>query len=71
MNKAKAVMFIYALAAILSMVAIGFSVSLVFITGTKYDTIGIIGIIVGIIAMIAIFGLGFVTKSKFRKQGLL
>ncbi|MEK4424288.1 DUF5325 family protein [Solibacillus sp. FSL K6-1523] len=71
MNKAKAVMFIYALSAILSMVAIGFSVSLVFITGTEYDMIGIIGIIVGIIAMCAIFGLGFVTKSKFRNQGLL
>ncbi|MEG0385271.1 DUF5325 family protein [Solibacillus cecembensis] len=71
MNKAKAVMFIYALSAIFSMVAIGFSVSLVFMTGTDFDTTGIIGIIVGIIAMCAIFGLGFTTKRKFREQGLL
>ncbi|ATP39210.1 hypothetical protein CSE16_03715 [Solibacillus sp. R5-41] len=71
MNKAKAVMFIYALSAILSMVGIGFSVALVFMTGTNFETTGIIGIIVGLIAMCAIFGLGFVTKRKFREQGLL
>ena len=71
MNKAKLVMFIYALAAILSMLGIGFSVSLLGIVGTKYDLSGIIGIIICIIAMCAIFMMGFITKRKFREQGLL
>lgn len=72
MNKAKLVMFFYALAAILSMLGIGVFASFVFLAGTnKYDTIGIIGIIGCIIAMCAIFMMGFIQKSKFRKAGLL
>ncbi|MEO4053666.1 DUF5325 family protein [Solibacillus sp. CAU 1738] len=71
MNKAKIVMFIYALAAILSMVGIGFSVALVGIIGTEYDTVGYIGIIVSIIAMCFIFMTAFKTKRKFREQGIL
>ena len=71
MNKAKIVMFIYALAAILSMFGIGFSIALVGVTGTEYDTTGIIGIIVSIIAMCFIFMTAFKTKRKFRDQGLL
>ena len=71
MNRAKLVMFFYALAAILSMIGIGFSVSLVGIIGTEYDLTGYIGMAVCIIAMCAIFMMGFITKRKFRDQGLL
>mgnify|MGYP006792851095 FL=1 len=71
MNKAKFVMFIYALAAILSMISIGFAFSLVFMTGDKYETMGWIGVVVGVVAMCAIFGMAFKTKRKFRDQGLL
>ena len=71
MNRAKLVMFIYALAAILSMIGIGFSVSLVGIIGTEYDLIGFIGMAACIIAMCVIFMMGFITKRKFRDQGLL
>ncbi|MEK4629692.1 MAG: DUF5325 family protein [Solibacillus sp.] len=71
MNKAKLVMFFYALAAILSMVSMGVSFSLIFMTGDEYETMGIIGVIIGFIVMCAIFGLGFKTKRKFKDQGLL
>lgn len=71
MNKAKFVMFIYALAAILSMIGIGFAFSLVFMTGDKYETTGWISVVVGLIAMCAIFGMAFKQKRKFRDQGLL
>lgn len=71
MNKAKVVMFIYALAAILSMVGIGFSVSLIGVTGTKYDKAGIIGIVACVLAMCFIFMSAFKTKRKFKEQGLL
>ena len=71
MNKAKFVMFIYALAAILSMLGIGFAFSLVFMIEDKYRTIGWIGVVIGIIAMCAIFGMAFVQKRKFRDKGLL
>ncbi|MBD8031608.1 MULTISPECIES: DUF5325 family protein [Solibacillus] len=71
MNKAKFVMFIYALAAILSMISIGFAFSLVFMIGDKYETIGWIGVVVGVVVMCAIFGMAFKTKRKFRDQGLL
>lgn len=71
MNKAKLVMFIYALAAILSMVSIGFAFSLVFMTGKDYETIGWISVVVGVVAMCAVFGMAFKTKRKFREQGLL
>jgi hypothetical protein len=71
MNKAKLVMFFYALAAILSMLSMGISFSLIFMTGDKYETTGIISLIIGFIVMCAIFGLGFKTKRKFRDQGLL
>lgn len=61
MNVAKIVMFIFALAAILSMVAIGYSIAVGSIWGS----------VLAIIALIAVFGLGFTMKSKFRNQGLL
>lgn len=71
MNKAKFVMFIYALLAILSMMGIGLSISFVGMVGTKYDMPGLLGMIACIIAMGAIFMMGFKTKRKFRDQGLL
>ena len=71
MNKAKFVMFIYALAAILSMLSVGVFCSLIFMTGDKYETIGFIGVIVALIVMCAIFGMAFKQKRKFRDQGLL
>jgi hypothetical protein len=71
-NKAKVVMFIYALAALLSMIGIGFSVSLVFMAGTdKYDTAGIVGILACIIAVCLIFMTGMKQKKKFIEAGLL
>lgn len=71
MNKAKLVMFIYALAAIISMLGIGVSVAIIGVVGEKYNTTGIIGIIVCIVAMCYIFMMGFKTKKKFQEQGLL
>ncbi|MEK4228589.1 DUF5325 family protein [Solibacillus sp. FSL H8-0538] len=71
MNKAKVVMFIYTLAAILSMMGIGFSVALIGMIGTDFDMLGFIGIVACIIAMCCIFIMGFKTKRKFREQGLL
>lgn len=72
MNKAKVVMFFYALAALFSMIGIGFSVSLVFMAGTnEYDTIGMIGILACIIAVCLVFMIGMKQKRKFIEAGLL
>ena len=72
MNKAKFVMFIYSLAAMLSMIGIGFSASLVFMAGTdKYDTMGYIGALACVIAMCVIFMQGMKQKKKFIQAGLL
>lgn len=71
MNKAKVVMFFFALAAVLSMMSMGISFSLIFMTGDDYATTGVIGVIIGFVVMCAIFGFGFKTKRKFRDQGLL
>ena len=64
-------MFFYTLAAILSMMSIGVSFSLVFMTGDDYEVTGVISAIIGLIVMCAIFGLAFKTKRKFKDQGLL
>lgn len=71
MNKAKVVMFIYALAALFSMIGMGISIALIGMIGDKYNTIGIISLVVCIIAMCFIFMQAFKTKKKFREQGLL
>jgi hypothetical protein len=71
MNKAKLVMFIYALAAIASMFGMGVSVAVMGATGDKYNTTGLVSLIVCIIAMCYIFMMGFKTKKKFKEQGLL
>ncbi len=71
MNKAKLVMFIYALAALISMIGIGVSVAVMGVVGEKYNTIGLIGIIVCIIVLCYIFMMGFKTKKKFQNEGLL
>ncbi len=61
MNKAKIVMFIFAVAAILSMVSIGYAIA----------AKTLLGIIFGIIALCVIMMMGFKMKRKFREQGLL
>lgn len=61
MNKAKIVMFLMAVAAILSMVGIGISIS----------QRNIIAMIACIIVMCFIFMTGFKLKRKFREAGLL
>ena len=72
MNKAKLVMFIYSLAALLSMIGIGLSASLVFMAGTdKYDTTGYLSALACFIAMCVIFMLGMKQKKKFVQAGLL
>lgn len=72
MNKAKLVMFIYSLAALFSMLGIGFSASLVFMAGTdKYDTLGYLGALACVIAMCIIFMQGMKQKKKFVQAGLL
>ena len=71
MNKAKLVMFIYALAALISMIGIGVSAAVIGVVGEKYNTVGLIGIIVCIIVLCFIFMMGFKTKKKFQEQGLL
>lgn len=71
LKKAKFVMFIYALAAIISMMGIGVSVAIVGATGDKYNLVGILGIIFFIIAVCVVFMMGFITKKKYQKQGLL
>lgn len=71
LKKAKFVMFIYALAAIISMMGIGVSVAIVGATGDKYNLVGILGIIFFIIAVCVVFMMGFIKKKKYQKQGLL
>ena len=71
LKKAKFVMFIYALAAIISMMGIGVSVAIVGATGDKYNLVGILGIIFFIIAVCVVFMMGFIQKKKYQKQGLL
>ena len=72
MNKAKFVMVIYSLAALLSMVGIGLSASLVFMAGTdEYDLMGYLGALACFIAMCIIFILGMKQKKKFIQAGLL
>ena len=61
MNRAKLVMGIYALAAVLAMCAIGYSVAL----GSLF------GIVAGIVATCVVFMTAFKMKRKFREQGLL
>jgi len=61
MNKAKAVMAIYALAAFLAMVSIGYSVA----------TRSVVNIILAIIALCFIMVMGFKMKRKLRERGLL
>lgn len=61
MNKAKVVMFIFAVAAILSMVSIGYTIAVKSISG----------LIVSILALGFIFMMGFKMKRKFREHGLL
>ncbi|HWL25565.1 MAG TPA: DUF5325 family protein [Ureibacillus sp.] len=61
MNLAKFVMFIFALAALLSMVSIGYAIAIKSIWAA----------ILAIVALVAIFFLGFKMKRKFRDQGLL
>jgi Ca2+/Na+ antiporter len=60
-NLAKLIMFIFALAALLAMVSIGYSIAIGSITGS----------ISAIIALVVVFFLGFSMKRKFRDQGLL
>ncbi|MEG0259502.1 MAG: DUF5325 family protein [Lysinibacillus sp.] len=61
MNRAKLVMAIYALAAILAMCSIGYSVAIA----------SWVGILMGIIATCGIFVMAFKMKRKLREQGLL
>lgn len=61
MNKAKAVMFLFAAAAMLSMISIGYAIA----------AKTFLGVIAGIVAFGAVMGIGFKMKRKFREQGLL
>lgn len=61
MNKAKIVMFIFSLAALLSMISIGYAIA----------TESVVTIIASIVALCAVMGLGFRMKKKFREKGLL
>lgn len=61
MNKAKVVMFIFALAAILSMMSIGYAIAVK----------SILGAIAGVVALCVVMMSGFKMKRKFREQGLL
>jgi hypothetical protein len=61
MNKAKTVMFIFALAAMLSMISIGYAIALK----------TILGAIAGLVALFVVMMVGFKMKRKFREQGLL
>lgn len=61
MNKAKVVMFIFALAALLSMISIGYAIAIK----------SIFAIITSILALGLVMGMGFRTKRKFRENGLL
>ncbi|NLY80193.1 MAG: YlaF family protein [Lysinibacillus sp.] len=61
MNKAKVVMFIFALAALLSMISIGYAIAIQ----------SIFAIIASVAALGFVMGIGFRTKRKFRENGLL
>ena len=61
MNKAKLVMFIFAVAAMLSMISIGYAIA-------AKTFLGAIG---GLVALCAVMMIGFKMKRKFREQGLL
>lgn len=61
MNIAKVVMAIMALAGILAMCSIGYAIAV-------GNVLGILG---GIVLVIAIFGYAFTMKRKFRERGLL
>ncbi|MCM3386618.1 YlaF family protein [Ureibacillus chungkukjangi] len=61
MNKAKAVMFIFAVAAMLSMISIGYAIA----------AKTILGAIAGLVALCAVMFIGFKMKRKFREQNLL
>lgn len=61
MNKVKLIMAVMALAGLLAMCAIGYAIAIR----------NVLGALIGIVAVIAIFGVAFTLKSKFRKQGLL
>lgn len=61
MNKAKVVMFFFALAAMLSMISIGYAIAA--------ETI--LGVIAGFVALCVVMMTGFKMKRKFREQGLL
>ncbi|MFC7685553.1 DUF5325 family protein [Ureibacillus sp. GCM10028918] len=61
MNKAKAVMFLFAVAAMLSMISIGYAIA----------AKTFLGAIAGLAALFAVMFIGFKMKRKFREQGLL
>lgn len=61
MNKAKVVMFIFALAALLSMIGIGYAIA----------TKSILNVVASVVALGVVMMLGFKTKRKFMEQGLL
>jgi len=61
MNRAKFVMAIYALSAVLAMCSIGYSVA----------AESVFGILAGILATCVIFMTAFKMKRKLREQGLL
>ncbi|MDI7743753.1 DUF5325 family protein [Lysinibacillus fusiformis] len=61
MNIAKVVMFIFAVAAMLSMISIGYAIA----------AKTFLGAIAGLIALCAVMFIGFKMKRKFREQGLL
>ena len=61
MNIAKVVMFIFAVAAMLSMTSIGYAIA----------AKTFLGAIAGLIALCAVMFIGFKMKRKFREQGLL
>ncbi|RUL51912.1 MULTISPECIES: DUF5325 family protein [Lysinibacillus] len=61
MNKAKMVMFIFAVAAILSMISIGYAIAIK----------SVIAAIAGLVALCVVMMTGFKMKRKFQNQGLL
>ncbi|MFC5541392.1 MAG: YlaF family protein [Bacilli bacterium] len=61
MNKAKFVMLLFSIAALLSMVSIGYAIAI-----RSVPTI-----IACIVALCAVMGIGFRMKRKFREKGLL
>ncbi|WP_243385218.1 DUF5325 family protein [Bacillus kexueae] len=61
MKKEKVVLLLFAFLAAFCMVLIGFAI------GAK----SLVGIILSIVAVIAVFGFGFSYKKKLREKGLL